>query len=69
MGEIPLKVDKVALLASFLLVESQFLPFNAGECVFMGAEASNVCDDAGVLELDKCVVDDEAGEMVGVEDA
>ena len=34
----------------------------------MGAEVSDVCDDAGVLEVDKCIVNNEAGKVVGVED-
>ena len=65
MGEISLTVDEAALLAMLLLVESQFLPFDAGEGVFVGAKVSDVCDDAGVFELNKCVVDDKAGEVVG----
>ena len=69
MGEIPLTIDKAALLATLLLVESQLLPFDAGECVFMGEEMGDVCDDARIFEVDKCVVDDEMGEVVGVEDA
>ena len=68
MGEIPLAIDKAALLAALLLVKGHLLPFNTGECVFMGTEAGDVCDDAGVLELDKCVVDNEVGEVVGMED-
>ena len=69
MGEIPLTIDEAALLATLLLIESQLLPFDTGECVFMSTETGDVCDDARILEFDKCVVDDEAGEMVGVEDA
>ena len=69
VGEIPLTINKAAFLAALLLIESQFLPFDAGECMFVGAEAGDVGDDAGVLELDKCVVDDKAGEVVGMEDA
>ena len=69
MSEVPLTVDKTALLATLLLVESQLLPFDAGKCMFVGAEAGDVGDDARVLELDKCIVDNEAGEVVGMEDA
>ena len=69
VGEISLTIDKAALLPMLLLVESQFLPFDTGKCMFMGAEASDICDDAGILEFDKCIVDNEVGEMVGVEDA
>ena len=68
MSEISLTIDEAALLATLLLVESQLLSFDAGECVFVSAETGDVRDDAGVLELDKCVVDDEAGEVVGMED-
>ena len=68
MGEIPLTVDEAALLATLLLVESQLLSFDAGECVFMCAEMGDVRDDAGVLELDKCVVNDKTGEVVRMED-
>ena len=52
-----------------LLVKGHLLPFYTSKRVFMGAEASDVCNDAGVFEFDKCVVDDEVGEVVGVEDA
>ena len=69
MGEIPLTVNKAALLATLLLVESQFLSFDTGECMFMGAETGDVCNDARVFELNKCVVNDEVREVVGVEDA
>ena len=69
MGEIPLTINKVALLAMLLFVESQLLPFDAGKCMFMGTETGDVCDDARIFEVDKCVVDDEMGEVVGVEDA
>ena len=68
VGEIPLTVDKAALLATLLLVKSQFLSFDTGECVFVGAEMGDVCDDTRVLELDKCIVDNKAGEVVGMED-
>ena len=68
MGEISLTIDKVALLPTLLLVESQFLPFDAGECMFMGAETGDVCDDTRIFEIDKCIVDNETGEVVGVED-
>ena len=69
MGEISLTIDEVALLPMLLLVESQFLPFDAGKCVFMGVETGNVRNDTRIFEFNKCVVDDEAGEVVGMEDA
>ena len=69
VGEISLTIDKAALLPMLLLIESQFLPFDAGECVFMGTETGDVCDDTRIFEIDKCIVDDEMGEVVGVEDA
>ena len=34
----------------------------------MGTETGDVRNDARILELDKCVVDDKAGEVVGVKD-
>ena len=69
VGEISLTINEAALLTTFLLIKSHFLPLDASECVFMSAEASDICDDAGILEFNKCVVDDEAGEMVRMEDA
>ena len=69
VSEIPLTINKAMLLAAFFLIEGQLLSLDASECVFMSAETSDICDNTGVLEFDKCVVDDEAGEVVGVEDA
>ena len=61
MSEIPLTVNEAVLLAMFLLIEGQLLPFDAGKCVLMGMEAGDVGNDTGILELDKCIVNDETG--------
>ena len=68
MSEIPLTIDEAALLAMLLLVKSQLLPFDAGKRMLVGAETGDIRNDAGIFEFDKCIVDDEAGEVVGVED-
>ena len=69
MSEIPFTVNKAVLLAVLLLIEGQLLPLDAGKCMFMGAEMGDVCNDTRIFEVNKCIVNNETGEVVGVEDA
>ena len=69
MGKVSFAVDEAALLTMLLLVEGQLLLFDAGKHMLIGTEASDIRNNTGVLEVDKCIVDDETGEVVRVEDA
>ena len=64
-----LSSDPSSRCIRILLIKGQLLPLDAGECMLMGMEVGDIRDDAGVLEVDQCVVNNKMGEMVRVEDA